>query len=178
MGIRAKLREEKLRKKRELELNRSPQRSKFDDMNSDTSDVEDNPAPQKVRKSRFDERREPVEEKSEPTNENKSESDSDGDTSPLQSREPTKAEILEEMTFALRKAMTEILLEVTNEEISGVAAEVLKSETNKKSKHSVKKSGLQGVMANYGSDDENSSNSSNSSSDENSDVEIENRMKK
>ena len=35
-----------------------------------------------------------------------------------------------------------------------------------------------GVMANYGSDDENSSNSSNSSSDENSDVEIENRMKK
>merc|ERR1712166_506917 len=64
--ISAKLREEKLRKKRELELNRSPQRSKFDDMNSDTSDVEDNPAPQKVRKSRFDERREPVEEKSEP----------------------------------------------------------------------------------------------------------------
>lgn len=50
-----------------------PQRSKFDDMNSDTSDVEDNPAPQKVRKSRFDERREPVEEKSEPANENKSE---------------------------------------------------------------------------------------------------------
>ena len=42
-------------------------------MNSDTSDVEDNPAPQKVRKSRFDERREPVEEKSEPANENKSE---------------------------------------------------------------------------------------------------------
>ena len=34
--IRAKLREEKLRKKRELEINRSPQRSKFDDMNSDT----------------------------------------------------------------------------------------------------------------------------------------------
>ena len=50
------------------------------------------------------------------------------------------------MTFALRKAMTEILLEVTNEEISGVAAEVLKSETNKKSKHSVKKSGLQGKL--------------------------------
>ena len=49
------------------------QRSKFDDMNSDTSDVEDNPAPQKVRKSRFDERREPVEEKSEPANKNKSE---------------------------------------------------------------------------------------------------------
>ena len=40
--------------------------------------------------------------------------------------------------------MTEILLEVTNEEISVVGAEVLKSETNKKSKHSVKKSGLQG----------------------------------
>ena len=40
---------------------------------SDTSDVEENPAPQKVRKSRFDERREPVEEKSEPANENKSE---------------------------------------------------------------------------------------------------------
>ena len=37
-------------------------------------------------------------------------SDSDEETSPLQSREPTKAEILEEMTFALRKAMTEILL--------------------------------------------------------------------
>ena len=73
-------------------------------------------------------------------------SDSDEETSPLQSREPTKAEILEEMTFALRKAMTEILLEVTNEEISGVAAEVLKSETNKKSKHSVKKSGLQGKL--------------------------------
>ena len=73
-------------------------------------------------------------------------SDSDEETSPLQSREPTKAEILEEMTFALRKAMTEILLEVTNEEISGVAAEVLKSETNKKSKSSVKKSGLQGKL--------------------------------
>ena len=53
------------------------------------------------------------------------------------------------MTFALRKAMTEILLEVTNEEISGVAAEVLKSETNKKSKHSVKKSGLQGKIWNF-----------------------------
>ena len=76
-------------------------------------------------------------------------SDSDEETSPLQSREPTKAEILEEMTFALRKAMTEILLEVTNEEISGVAAEVLKSETNKKSKHSVKKSGLQGKICNF-----------------------------
>ena len=73
-------------------------------------------------------------------------SDSDEETSPLQSREPTKAEILEEMTLALRKAMTEILLEVTNEEISGVGAEVLKSETNKKSKHSVRKSGLQGKL--------------------------------
>ena len=66
--IKAKLREEKLRKQRELELKRSPQKSKFDDMTSDASDVdndntdddiEQNKMPH-VRKSRFDER-EPIE---------------------------------------------------------------------------------------------------------------------
>lgn len=59
--IRLKLREEKLRKQREMELKRSPQRSKFDDMTSDASDagsdeekVEQAPARLFVRKSRFD----------------------------------------------------------------------------------------------------------------------------
>ena len=64
---------------------------------------------------------------------------------PTQKREITKAEILEEMTFALRRAMTEILLEVTNEEITGIASDIIKSETGKKSKKSVRKSGLQGT---------------------------------
>ena len=66
--IKAKLREEKLRKQRELELKRSPQKSKFDDMTSDASDVDndntDDDIEQSkmphVRKSRFDER-EPIE---------------------------------------------------------------------------------------------------------------------
>ena len=65
--IKAKLREEKLRKQRELELKRSPQKSKFDDMTSDASDhdntdddIEQSKMPH-VRKSRFDEKREPVE---------------------------------------------------------------------------------------------------------------------
>ena len=49
------------------------------------------------------------------------------------------------MTFALRRAMTEILLEVTNEEITGIASDIIKSETGKKSKKSVRKSGLQGT---------------------------------
>ena len=68
---------------------------------------------------------------------------------PPQTREITKAEILEEMTFALRRAMTEILLEVTNEEITGIASDIIKSETGKKSKNSVRKSGLQGTFIMY-----------------------------
>merc|ERR1719411_630111 len=71
--------------------------------------------------------------------------------------ELSKEEILEEMTFALRRAMTEILLEVTTEEMNAIATEVLKSETERQAKSSARKSGLQGVMANYGSDDESES---------------------
>ena len=68
--------------------------------------------------------------------------------------ELSKEEILEEMTLALRRTMTEILLEVTNEEIFAITNDVMKSVTEKRSKSSVRKSGLQGVIANYGSDDE------------------------
>jgi len=62
---RALQREERLKKQRELELRRSPGKSKFDDMNSDASDDDDHDnndhryKPPPVRKSRFDQRREP-----------------------------------------------------------------------------------------------------------------------
>merc|ERR1712223_1322146 len=181
--IKAKLREEKLRKQRELELKRSPQKSKFDDMTSDASDVDNDNTDDEieqskmphVRKSRFDER-EPIEDSK---RESLSSEDEDEEVNPTQTRVITKAEILEEMAFALRRAMTEILLEVTNEEITGIASDIIKSETGKKSKKSVRKSGLQGVMANYGSDDEEkSSDSSDTSSSDDSDVDIQNRLKK
>ena len=61
---RAKQRQERLKKQRELELARSPGKSKFDDMNSDASDVDDGDQDDNdherernkphVRKSRFD----------------------------------------------------------------------------------------------------------------------------
>ena len=59
---RAAQRKERLKKQRELELQRSPGKSKFDDMNSDASEGDDDDQDEEqnrppVRKSRFDDDR-------------------------------------------------------------------------------------------------------------------------
>lgn len=117
---RAKLREEKLRKQRLDQLERSPQRSKFDDMTSDASDVEDQDQEAVIRQENVQEDSEDEEEEEAPV-------------------ELSKEEVLEEISFALRKSMTEILLEVTNEEINDIAMDVLRSQGDKHAKHSAKK---------------------------------------
>lgn len=117
---RAKLREEKLRKQRLDQLERSPQRSKFDDMTSDASDVEE-------------------QEEEAVINQNNVEEDSEEDEEEEVPVELTKEEILEEISAALRRSMTEILLEVTNEEINEVANEVIRAQGDKHAKHSAKK---------------------------------------
>ena len=176
--IRAKLREEKLKKQRELEQSRSPQRSKFDDMNSDDGSDEDDgensnsftpdhKTPNTNKRSRFDDHLSP---ESKSTKEESS-------PSPERPTELSKEEILEEMTFVLRRTMTEILLEVTSSEISAVAMEVIASEKEKKS--SKKSAGLSRVLANYGSDEDDSdSNGSESKADSDSDLEAKWRKKK
>merc|ERR1719400_1846334 len=114
--LRAKLREEKLRKQRELEQAQSPQRSKFDNMNSDEEqkdDSDDDYDSAKLFRT---------------TN---TEDEPSPDSSPASSIHLSKEEILEEMTFVLRKTMTEILLEVTSDEMKNIATEVFASEKEK-----------------------------------------------
>merc|ERR1719361_1972642 len=176
--LRAKLREEKLRKQRELEQAQSPQRSKFDNMNSDEEQKDDSDddydsaklfrttdtdAMSTKRTSRFTDSKSPP---SQPpitnlTKEVNTEDEPSPDSSPASSIHLSKEEILEEMTFVLRRTMTEILLEVTSDEMKNIATEVFASEKEKsKNKAAVARAGLGGVklLSAYGnSDDENDS---------------------
>ena len=181
--LRAKLREEKLRKQRELEQAQSPQRSKFDNMNSDEEQKDDSDddydsaklfrttdtdAMSTKRTSRFTDSKSPPPQapitnltKEPNTQGANTEDEPSPDSSPASSIHLSKEEILEEMTFVLRRTMTEILLEVTSDEMKNIATEVFASEKEKsKNKAAVARAGLGGVklLSAYGnSDDENDS---------------------
>lgn len=119
------------------------------------------------RKSKF----ESDSEEDEPRNEDQQDDERQGADSPMPTR--SREEILQELMIAVRKNLTEILLEVTNEEIALVAKETLaKTRRKAPTAQALRKTGLATLTGGLGlgiygdSDDEDESGSDNGDDDD------------
>merc|ERR1719469_1522003 len=173
--------DEKKRKQREEEtrLSKDPTASKFD---NDLSEEEDErrESPPRKRKSRFETKETRDERRHDRARESKEEEEEesgrkrmDKAASSSMAVEKSKEEILQDNTITLRRTLTEVLLEVTKEEIAGITGEVMSKAKSKNSSRPLKT-----MLSGYGSDSESESERSESDDDLPSDQELRDSLKR
>ena len=217
---RAAAREKKLQERREEELRRqkeNPGSSKFDEMKSSESEEEEEEegtldkvaskmdrsfgggdttttTPKaRERRSRFGPKESPSDDKTLEDSPEEQREESPAPAAPLRPR--TKEEMLEDRMFVLKRTLTEILLEVTTEEIKAVGTETLSRSRELRAKQKRKESkgksakALGSLLSGYASSDSDSggdvsgkngrSKSDSDDDDEsNSDSELESRIRR